>query len=227
MSHRRIRRPTAMLCAPSGLYDAHGCDAAVQVADAGTGSARARDARSRRSNSARTAVARPRRAHTVHEYISSGLGSKSFACLHARQVGERAELGGDRHVVVGLGHDRRLAGERVAHQRELVAACPSETCRSRQLLEPLLQRRLERRRPRAAASRGSGTRLRCRCRSRTAMPSGSSLRRTHVRVRQRAVVHQAEVLAGRERMRVRRRHGRLGGHARVADEMRALQRAKP
>ena len=36
-----------------------------------------------------------------------------------------------------------------------------------------------------------------------------------VRIGQRAVVHQAEVLPGRERMRMRRRDGGFGGHARV------------
>ena len=68
-------------------------------------------------------------------------------------------------------------------------------------------------RKRVAASVSLSVSKRCR--------ACSSLRRMHVGIGERAVVHQAEILAGREGMRAVGRHRRLGRHARVADEMRA------
>ncbi len=47
-----------------------------------------------------------------------------------------------------------------------------------------------------------------------------------MRIRQRAVVHQAKVAARGERMRMRRRDRRFGGHAGVADQVRAAQRRR-
>ena len=50
----------------------------------------------------------------------------------------------------------------------------------------------------------------------------------HARVRERAVVHEAPVFAGRVGMRVLGRHRGFRRHARVTDEMRALSaRANP
>ena len=58
------------------------------------------------------------------------------------------------------------------------------------------------------------------------MPSRRRRWRRPVVVRQRAVVHQAEVEPGRERMRVLGRHAALGGHARVPERVAALQPAQ-
>ena len=59
------------------------------------------------------------------------------------------------------------------------------------------------------------------------MPSGSSFLRTRCGFDKRAVVHQAEVFAGGERMRMRRRHRGLRGHARVRHHMRARDLVEP
>ena len=196
-----------MVCAPSGLHDRARCrrrllrqlavQEVVQLAQ-------------RRRRAGRSVP-----AHTFHEYTSSGLGSNSLRVLHAGQVGQRAELGGDRHVVVGLGHHRRLAGERVAHEQQLVLSVPiRNVIEAVELVEAALAPPSRDRRLRACATRGSGTPPRCRCRFRTDAER-LELAPHHVRIRQRAVVHQAEILAGGERVRVRGRHRRLGGHARV------------
>ena len=54
-------------------------------------------------------------------------------------------------------------------------------------------------------------------------PSALELAAEHVGVRERAVVDQAEILAGRKRMGVGRRHGRFRGHARVSHAVRAAK----
>ena len=61
------------------------------------------------------------------------------ALRDAGQMRERAELGGDRDVVVGLRDDGRLAGERIAHQRELVVRAHQERVEAVEVLERLMR----------------------------------------------------------------------------------------
>ena len=160
--------------------------------------------------------------YTFHTYISSGIGSNILAFLTPGSLGQRAKLRRDRHVVVGLGHDRRLAGEGIAHQRQLVAGADQEGVEAVQLFEALLHRRfqivalahapLEK----AAGRFGVVVGLERDAEMLQLAPD-------HVRVGEGAVVHQAEVLAGRERMRAIGRDRRFGRHARVPDHVRAAR----
>ena len=128
-------------------------------------------------------------------------GLPHLGVLGAREHGDRPVLGRHRDPVVGLGQHGGLAGDRVAQHGEAVGGADRERVEAVEVAQAALERRLERRRPRAAATSGSRPRPRCRCRSGTRCPRARSSRRSAVVVRQRAVVHEAEVEAGRERVR--------------------------
>src|SRR5262245_458876 len=109
-------------------------------------------------------------------------------------MGERAEFRRDRDVVVGLRYDRRLAGKRVAHERELVAGAHQEREESVEVLECLVERDFERltliETPMDVAARAF--RIAVALESRADL---LELAAEHPRIRERAVVHEAPVLA--------------------------------
>ena len=137
------------------------------------------------------------------------------------QHGDRPVLGGHRHPLVGLGHHRRLAGDRVAQHREPVGACRPRRCRSRRGRQGSPRAPARASPPRASARSGSRRRPRCRCRSGSGSPRVRSVAAQAVVVRQRAVVDQAQVEPGGERVRVLGGDPALGRHPRVAERVAA------
>ncbi len=145
--------------------------------------------------------------------------------LHARQMRERAELRGDRDVVVRLGNHRGLAGEGVAHQRELVARSHQERKEAVEVLEGAVERGLEAvpllETPVDVAARALGVAVTFETHAHPLQ-----LAAEHAGIREGAVVHEAPVLSRGVRMCILRRYCRFGRHARVAHEMRAGHRAE-
>ena len=130
------------------------------------------------------------------------LGLPDGRVVGARKDRDRAELRGHCDPLVGLGHHRRLACDRVAQHREAVARADGEGVEAIEIIETALERLLEGRAfPRAARS-GIRRRPRCRCRSAKWIPSRRASLPQPVVIRQRTVVDQAEVESGGERMRV-------------------------
>ena len=135
---------------------------------------------------------------------------------------ERAVLRGDRDPVVGLGDQRGLAGEAVAHDGQRVRRAHQEGVEAVELVEAQRERLLEgialAHPPFEPAACGLGVAVAV-----EGDPQRLELAPQAVRVRQRAVVHQAPVLAGGVGVRVLGRDRRLGGHAGVRDQVRARE----
>ena len=103
-----------------------------------------------------------------------GSGSHSDRVGGAGQPRDRAVLGRHRHPLVGLGHHRRLACDRVAQHGEAVGACRRRTCRSRRGPPGSPRAPARASRPRASARSGSRRRPRCRCRSGSGSPRAAA-----------------------------------------------------
>ena len=128
----------------------------------------------------------------------------------------------DGDVIVRLGHHGRLAGERVADQRELVGGAHQQRVEAVELVEAALQRGRQiiavAQPPLDEAAGGFGVVVGVEVDAQRLELASHA-----VRVRQRAVVDEAEVLAGGERVRAVGRDGRLGRHPGVADQVRAAE----
>src|SRR6266404_5727249 len=70
-------------------------------------------------------------------------GLEQLRLVDVRQMRQGAELRRNGHVVVGLGSNRWLAGEGVAHQGQLVARPNQKGVKAVELLKPALQRGFE------------------------------------------------------------------------------------
>src|SRR6185437_16327900 len=116
--------------------------------------------------------------------------------LDPGQMGQRAELRGDRHVFAGFRNDRRLAGKRVAYQRQLVARAHEECKEAVEIRERVLQRGLQRLAPPeppvnvAACALGVAIAL-------EALAEFLELTANTPGIRKRAVVNETPVLASR------------------------------
>ena len=84
-----------------------------------------------------------RRAPAPSCTTRAGSGSQMRGALGAGQHRDGAVLGRHRDPVVGLGHDRRLAGDRVAQHGEAVARADRERVEAVQVVEAALERLLE------------------------------------------------------------------------------------
>ena len=158
--------------------------------------------------------------HAFHEYTSSGLRLEHIGVPHARQVRERAELRGDGDVVVRLGDHRRLAGEGIAHDEHFLVGAHEEREEAIELGKAAMHGGSQvialAHAPLEEAAGGLGVVV-----GDEADAERLELLAHQVRIGQRAVVHQAEILAGRERMRMRGRDRGFRGHARVRHHVRA------
>ena len=143
----------------------------------------------------------------------------------AGQHGDRAVLRRHRHPVVALGHHRGFAGDRVAQHREPVRGPDGERVEAVEVDQAGLQRRLQRvalaQPPLQIPRRDLRVVLGLERDPLVAQHAPQA-----VVVRQRAVVHEAQVEAGRERMRALRGHLALGRHARVAEAVGAGHRGE-
>ena len=168
-------RPTAIAWAPSGLATRHRegppgrlVQALVQLPDRGRREVDRLDRRlrsgSRRPSPAATSRPAPARAPTALRSIG------------ARQHRDRPVLGGHRDPVLGLGHHRGLAGDRVAQYREAVGGADREGVEAVEVVEAAAQRRLEVVALATAARSDSRPRPRSRCRSGTRFPRGAAPR---------------------------------------------------
>ena len=153
-------------------------------------------------------------------YTWPGAGSQVTASSAPGQHRDRPVLGRHRDPLVGLGHHRRLAGDRVAQHREPVGGPDRERVEAVEVVEAALERLLERRALAQAPGQVPGRDLAV-----VVGPEPDPLAREHppqpVVVRQRAVVDQAQVQPGRERVRVLGRDPALGGHPGVAERVAA------
>ena len=134
------------------------------------------------------------------EVDGCGLGLPDARVVDAGQAGERAVFGAEGDVLVGLGHDGRLAGDRVAQHAEAVLGADDEGEEAVEIVEALLQRFAEvHALVHAPGDVGGGD---------LGIVLGleghavvDQLAAQVVVVGQRAVVHEALVGAGREGMR--------------------------
>ena len=150
------------------------------------------------------------------EIDRGGLRLPDTRRLDAGQVGKRAIFRAEGDIAVGLGHHRRLAGDRIAQHAEAVLGADHEGVEAVEVVERCFQRLAERCRPRACARSDSRRRPRCRSRSRSSSPRARA-RGAGVVVGQRAVMHEALVASGREGMRAVGGDGQFGRHAGMAD----------
>ncbi len=150
-------RPTATLCAPAGC--------SMTKSPVRSGACRA--ALTSRSG----VVAQVESRVTVRPCVDHlRLGLPDRGVLDAGKACQRAVFAGHRHPVVGLGDDRGLAGDGVAHHGERVAVGHQQRVEAVERRAQLLQRGLARRGRRRAAWRRSGRRPRCRSRCRMRHP---------------------------------------------------------
>src|SRR6185312_15340533 len=73
-----------------------------------------------------------------------GLGLPHTGLLDAGQAGERAIFRTERHIAVGLRHDRRLAGDAVTEHTEAVLGADHERVEAVEIIEAHFQRIAER-----------------------------------------------------------------------------------
>lgn len=142
-----------------------------------------------------------------------------------RQVHQGAVFGGHGHVLIGLGQHRRLAGDRIANHRKAVARADGEGVEAVQVLKALVQRLLQAiadaQPPGQVAGRDLRVVLGLEAHALLFEPLAQP-----VVVGQRAVMHQAQILSGRERVAAGHGHRALGGHAGMADDVRTLHRGQ-
>ena len=136
------------------------------------------------------------------------------------QVRQRAELGGDRHVVIRFGNDRRFAGKGVSDQRQLGGGAHQKGIETIERFEPFLQCARQvitlAQAPLQKAAGGLGIVI---C---IKMNAARLEHAPHaIRVRQRSVVDQTEIFTRGERMRPIRGDCGFRGHPGVSHQMRA------
>ena len=142
------------------------------------------------------------------------------------QVRQRAELGSNSDISIGFRHDGRLAGERVANNKQLAIRAHQECIEAIQFAEAALHGALQAVALAQSPFEESAGRLGVII-GLEADAQRFQFLAHQMRIGQRSVVHQTKVPSRSEGMRVCRRHGRLGRHARMAYQMRTLQGRKP
>ena len=144
----------------------------------------------------------------------------------AGEMCDRAVLRGHGDPVVGLGEHRGLAGEAVAQHREAVPGADCEGIEAVEVVERGLERLVERgafaQSPGQIAGRDLGVVVGLEPDAVASQPGAQP-----VVVGQRAVVHEAEVEAGREGVGMLGRDRALGRHAGMAEAMRAVELGQP
>ena len=174
-----------------------------------------------RSTDSTSAVGRPTRHHdaavaSLPRVHARRLGLPHLGRVRARQHGDRAVLRGHRDPVVGLGHHGGLARDRVAQHGEAVGRADRERVEAVEVVQAASSAASQRgalAQPPVEVARGDlgvvvGLEL---------DPLAPQHPPQPVVVRERAVVDEAQVEAGGERVRALRRDLALRRHARVPE----------
>ena len=158
------------------------------------------------------------------EIDGCGLRFPDPRIVYAGQFGQRAIFRTEGDILVGLGHDGGLAGDRVAYDAEAVLGADDEGEEAVEIGERAFQRLAQilamRHLRGEIGGRDLGVVLGFEFHA-----FADQLATDIVVVGQRAIVHQALVGAGRKRMRTHGRHRRFRCHAGMADAVRAAHLA--